>query len=89
MDSGIPLFTITTTTKRWGAQKPMTLAQSSRQRFHLGHLSQYYYCDDLELKPKLKKITKPITNIKSKAHLEQTLQKNKGENNTRFQLVFF
>lgn len=61
----------------------MTLTQSSKQRFHLAHLSQYDYCDDLQLKEK----KLPTTNIKSKAYLEQTLQKSMGENNRRLQLL--
>lgn len=67
----------------------MTLIQSSKQRFHWGHVSQYYYGDDLQLKSKLKKRTKSRTLIKSKAHLEQTLQKNMGANNPGLKLAFF
>lgn len=76
--SGIALFT-TTTKIRPGAKLPITLTQSSKQKFHLGHPSKFCYCDHLWLKPKIKK------KIKSKANLEQTHQKNKGENNPSLQ----
>lgn len=72
MVSGTALFS-TTTTKRQEAEQPSTLTQSSKPKFPLEHPSKFCYCDHLQSKPKKK--------VKSKAHLEQTLQKNKGGKN--------